>query len=303
MAHEMRVLQQWNEPKSPLKKRQPLFSIGSQLDSIVCSNDCMEIFTMDSSMTYSPKFQSNSIVAQWFLIFRLATCSLGMLEVFAPNSADAEDTLEPEVQSGANESHSRAVDTLLFTPECVKTLELSGKQREQIEDIARRYDTAIEKVWKEFSGNYMQAIRMESSMLAAIEDNFTEAHREHIREQRRRTAQQEQQSAMRSNPSETTTIPVADGAKNELAQVGITLTRELEELADGVYQRYRIHLRTSNRTIHALHTRLLSLEADKLVAIEKILTDEQRAQVRINRKKAPDSLHQAEEKPTPSKPE
>jgi hypothetical protein len=44
-----------------------------------------------------------------------------------------------------------------------------------------------------------------------------------------------------------------------------------------------------NRDIQGLHTRLVSLEADKLVEIEKVLSKEQLAELRQFRKNAPDA--------------
>ena len=46
-------------------------------------------------------------------------------------------------------------------------------------------------------------------------------------------------------------------------------------------------LRSLNRDIQGLHTRLVSLEADKLVEIEKVLTKDQLAQLREHRQSAP----------------
>jgi hypothetical protein len=58
------------------------------------------------------------------------------------------------------------------------------------------------------------------------------------------------------------------------------LTPEQEDAADKIQQKYAGRLRSLNRDIQGLHTRLVSLEADKLVELEKLLTPEQLAQLR-----------------------
>ena len=65
------------------------------------------------------------------------------------------------------------------------------------------------------------------------------------------------------------------------------LTTEQEAAADKVEEKYQSHLRSLNRDIQGLHTRLVSLEADKLVEIEKVLTKEQLILLREHRQQAP----------------
>ena len=67
----------------------------------------------------------------------------------------------------------------------------------------------------------------------------------------------------------------------------MSLTPEQEVAADKVQEKYRTQLRSLNRDIQGLHTRLVSLEADKLVEIEKVLTKEQLTQLRTSRQNAP----------------
>ena len=142
-------------------------------------------------------------------------------------------------------------------------------------------------MWQQFGSRYMQAIVMETSLLAAIEDNLTEAQRLQVRDQRHKTAKYEKavaatntklnQAAITKN--EETTKPASDAAE-ELATAGVSLTDEQEAAADKVQEKYRSQLRSLNRDIQGLHTQLLSLEADKLVEIEKLLTKDQLARLR-----------------------
>ena len=61
-----------------------------------------------------------------------------------------------------------------------------------------------------------------------------------------------------------------------------------------VQEKYLSRLRSLNRDILGLHTRLVSLEADKLVEIEKVLTKDQLKQLREFRQTAPPTVLKAE---------
>jgi len=85
-----------------------------------------------------------------------------------------------------------------------------------------------------------------------------------------------------SKPNKATAKP-ADAGEQAASGVGITLTDEQEAAADKIQHKYASHLRSLNRDIQGLHNRLVSLEADKLVELEKMLTKEQLAQLREGR--------------------
>jgi hypothetical protein len=119
--------------------------------------------------------------------------------------------------------------------------------------------------------------------LAAVEDSLTEAQRAKVREQRRKVANAEQAlEGTKAKPNQAQTDP-ADPVDLAVSGAPITLTDEQETAADKIHQNYVGHLRSLNRDIQGLHTRLVSLEADKLVELEKLLTKEQLAQLREHR--------------------
>jgi len=123
------------------------------------------------------------------------------------------------------------------------------------------------------------------ALLAAIEDNLTEPQRTQVHAQRRKVAHAEKAlEGTNSKPNQATAKP-ADAA--EQATAGISLTSEQEAAADQIHQKYAGQLRSLNRDIQGLHTRLVSLEADKLVEIEKTLTKEQLVQLREGRLNVP----------------
>lgn len=182
---------------------------------------------------------------------------------------------------------AKAASTTVALPACLEKLTLSAQQQGQIKEIVQDYDTDLASVWKQFGDRYLETIRTEASLLAAIEDNLTEAQRKQVRDQRRKTAQHQKTLAGTDvKPSQATAKP-ASAVEEEIAIVGISLTAKQEEAADKLQEKYLSHLRSLNRDIQGLHTRLVSLEADKLVEIEKVLTKEQLVQLQEFRQNAP----------------
>jgi hypothetical protein len=165
-------------------------------------------------------------------------------------------------------------------PECLEKLKLSAEQQEQVKGISQKYDQSIGMVWKQFGDRYMQTIKLETAMLAAIEDNLTDAQRQQVQDERRKTAHSEAAPAAGHKKH-------TNAAEKEIAAAGVTLTHDQETAADKVHQKYRDQLRMMNHDIHGLHARLVSLEADKMAEMEKVLTKEQLAQLKMSRQMAP----------------
>lgn len=240
--------------------------------------------------------QFNGINQMFHKAFRRMPAVLGLTLALAVSPTFAKDPPTSESKPGDKVPALQAHADAVAIPECLEKLKLSAQQQEQIKTIVHSYDGSIGAVWKQFGHRYMQAISMESSLLAAIEDNLTEAQRQQVRDQRRQTAQHEKAIAATSSkvnqatakPNESTTKP-ANAAEEGLAAVEVSLTDEQEAVADKIQEKYRAQLRSLNRDIQGLHTRLVSLEADKLVEIEKVLTKDQLTQLRANRQNAPAS--------------
>lgn len=195
----------------------------------------------------------------------------------------AKEPAEPEARpfNKAKSANAAAPAAEATIPACLEKLKLTQPQHTQAKQIVGKYDAKLDAVWKQFGEKYMETVRTEVALLAAIEDNLTEAQRTQVRDQRRKVAHAEQAlEGTESKPNKATTKP-ADAA--EQATAGISLTDEQEAAADQIHQKYVGHLRSLNRDIQGLHTRLVSLEADKLVELEKMLTKEQLAQLREGR--------------------
>lgn len=213
-------------------------------------------------------------------IFRSAASLLAVVGILGLGSAIAEEPAGAKAKSQAKEA---------AIPECLEKLKLTSQQQGQIKDIIRNYDDSLAVVWKQFGVRYMQAITMETSLLAAIEDNLTETQRQQVRAQRHKTAHNEKAiEATDEQPNQSTTKPKS-AVEDDLAGVGIVLSSEQEAAADKVQEKYLSQMRSLKRDIQGLHIRLVSLEADKLVAIEKVLTKEQLATLRAHRQNAPDA--------------
>lgn len=215
------------------------------------------------------------------------------LGTWSTRTAVAQDPKTERVQQRrGNEANDAKAEVEI--PECLQKLKLSDQQEAQVKTIVADYDRSIRDVWSQFSTRYVQAICMESHLLAAIEDNLTEPQRKQVREERRKTARHEKAiegSGVRPNQApvvegEATEKP-ANAGEESIASLGVSLTDEQEAAADKVQEAYRAQLRSLTRDIQGLHTRLVSLEADKLVAMEAVLSKEQLAQLRLNRKNAP----------------
>jgi hypothetical protein len=190
-------------------------------------------------------------------------------------------------------AHANAPSEKVAIPECLEKLNLSQHQQDQVKEIVGDYDADIASVWNQFSVRYRDAIRTETLLLAAIEDNLTDAQRGQVRDQRRKVAQHEKSLAgTNGKPNQATTVP-ASAVEESSAVVGVSLTPEQEAAADKIQERYLGRLRSLNRDIQGLHTRLVSLEADKFVQIEKVLTKDQLKQLREIRQNAPPSVMNA----------
>lgn len=217
-------------------------------------------------------------------------CVLAFAGVWALAPAFAKEPGKEEAKSGntarpANAGKAATAETAL--PECLEKLKLSQAQHEQITGIVHEYDADIDAVWAQFGARYRATIKLEALLLAAIEDDLTETQRTHVREARRKVAHHEKTVAgTNSKPNQATSTP-ADAVQEEIGLPGVSLTAEQEAAADKVQEKYLNHLRSLNRDIQGLHTRLVSLEADKLVEIEKVLTKDQLSQLRESRQTAP----------------
>lgn len=172
-------------------------------------------------------------------------------------------------------------------PSCLAKLSLTTQQETQIKEIVRDYEKDLSLVWDQFSARYLDTIRTEALLLAAIEDKLSDTQRTQVREQRRRTAHhQKSLESTQLKPNQATSKAVS-AVEEELSIVGVALTAEQQADADALQEKYLSQLRSLNRDIEGLHMRLVSLEADKFVEIEKVLTKDQLLQLREIRQNAP----------------
>jgi len=207
-----------------------------------------------------------------------------------PDASATQDAREKLV----NPTKSEKLPETAAPPDGLEKLKLSDDQRGQIQRVVETYNAEINDVWKEFTRQYLSTISLESNLLAAIEDTLNDTQRESVRKQRARTAhagvlhdgrddrkraRDEGERGRGDNPGRVT--------EEGLVIVGVTLSPEQEHAADRIQASYFVPLRDAKREIHRLHARLLSLETDRLVEIEKLLTPEQLAQLRKDREVAP----------------
>lgn len=228
-----------------------------------------------------PRSKIMTIRGNW----RRSACLIAVGGALALTQAFAEDPAKPEARpinklpaAGATTAAGAAA-----IPECLEKLKLSQPQQAQARDIISKYDAKLDAVWKQFGEKYMETVRTEVALLAAVEDNLTEPQRTKVRDMRRKSAHAEMALAGTSTKPNQATAKPADPVEQEVSGAGISLTAEQEAAADKVQQKYVAHLRSLNRDVQGLHTRLVSLEADKLVELEKVLSKDQLAQLREGR--------------------
>jgi hypothetical protein len=241
--------------------------------------------TMRCFITVLAKVASNSgSIVNRAPLQRIA-CLTALVGGLALTQGLANEPAEPAARASSKikSASAAAPATEAAIPVCLEKLKLTQPQQAQAREIVHKFDAKLDAVWKQFGEKYIETVRTEVELLAAIEDNLTEQQRTQVRDQRRKVAHAEiALEGTNSKPSRATAKP-ADAAEQAAAGVGISLTDEQEATADKIQEKYVGRLRSLNRDIQGLHTRLVSLEADKLVELEKILTKEQLAQLREGR--------------------
>lgn len=218
------------------------------------------------------------------LSFRRAGILAAAGIVCVSSQAIAQDKTKPERKQDVEvkAAHAAAGGEIVI-PECLEKLKLSEEQQSKAKEIIGSYDQKLDAVWKQFSVKYMATIRTECLLLAAVEDGLTEAQRTAVHTQRRQVAHAEKALEGTNAKTNQSTEKPADAVEQVVEGAGITLTPEQETAAEKIQQNYASHLRSLNRDIEGLHNRLVSLEADKLVELEKVLTKAQLAQMRESR--------------------
>jgi hypothetical protein len=232
----------------------------------------------------------------FYRVFSVGALALSVANLLTLGSAVAQQGAETVARTAP-----QAAPDDVAMPACLEQLTLSQAQQDQIKEIVRDHDAALVAVWRRFGSHYLETIRTEALLLTAIEDNLTEAQRMQVREQRRKTAQHEKKLASTDIQSNQTTAQPASAIEEEIAIVGVPLTAEQEATADQLQEKYLGRLRSLNRDIQGLHIRLVSLEADKLVEIENVLTEAQLLQLRESRQNAPSEPKATAERTAPGR--
>jgi len=203
------------------------------------------------------------------------------------------------------DQNSRYNDRKGELPDFLTSLNLTSDQKDKIKAICNECDKDRENAWHRFDASYREAVGIEASMLASIEENLTEAQRKQIREQRERIARRHaMRDERREDRRERHDIGKNDAAKDtnkndtvkdnnrndsnnkndivveEITVVGVNLSPDQESTAENVRGSYSHRLHKLNRRISDIHAQLISMEVERLLKIEEILTKEQRQQLR-----------------------
>jgi len=170
---------------------------------------------------------------------------------------------------------------------------LTSEQKDKIRAICSECEKDRENAWHRFHASYREAIGIEASMMAAIEENLTEAQRKHIRHQRERIARKldrhdrhdtakdyAKSENAKSDDNKNDSNDKQDTVVEEITIVGVNLSPDQESTAEELRGSYSHRLHKLNRRISELHAQLVSMEVERLLKIEEILTKEQRQQLR-----------------------
>lgn len=202
-------------------------------------------------------------------------------------------------------------------PSCLTKLKLTDEQKSKAKEIVQKYDEKIDKAMKHFSRKYLETVETEAALLTSVEDILSEHQRESIRKERRKTAHSDDDAdkgdANKSDATGTArsdTKPQAESSQDKVTSSnkspivaekvdeitlgnGVTLTVDQEVIADRITNKHMAHLRALHRRVHMIHNRLIALETDKIVELEKLLTKEQLDQLHQDRQAAADDSHAA----------
>lgn len=184
-------------------------------------------------------------------------------------------------------------------PPVFRDLKLTPEQTEQIQATIKSHDSEIEKTWDAFQQSVATSIGLEAMLLVAIEDGLTEAQRMRVQHQRRhlhkKSSPKDARPPAESKAAPAKTTPVV--VEEEIVVVGISLSPEQRQQAANVHGSYAEQLEAWREQVRTLHAQLVALEADKVISIDKLLTDAQLKQLREQRKQPPSLPTKTAEQP------
>jgi hypothetical protein len=157
-------------------------------------------------------------------------------------------------------------------PPVLEQLQLTTDQRQQVNAIVTKYDALFESAWQEFGSSYQKTLKAEAVLLAAIEDGFTDAQRKQAHEERRKRIA----SSPIAPPVSTAGANSGNASANdEKTPSGVPLTSEQVAAMGKLQEKYHVHLTPLTRDIQICHARLLAIEMDKFLELQKVLTKQQ----------------------------
>lgn len=189
-------------------------------------------------------------------------------------------------------------------------LNLTSEQQTQIRDIVKQHNEKLMSTWKEFNQVHGEAIQLEATMYAALEDQMNSSQKQKFREHRHSKHQKDKSArssadANRSGTSNKTTAQSASydssnkktqtsdsekDADQETAEVFVAtmvimpvedavrrsgLDNDQMNKCSATCRKFHNRLSQAWTKIHKLHNELVRIEADKLDALQDVLTEEQ----------------------------
>lgn len=233
-------------------------------------------------------------------------------------SAADGDKREGEKQQAGKKSQTTsqgAAQVKAELPPSIEKLDLQPKQEQQIRDIVSKFDSRFQQSWNRFHQLHMQAVQLEGAWTAALEGQMDEKQKQQFRQARRESNQQRKiqlgyrpgdaqsdKSQKEKSPAETkkkqqqpdqpkqqqagseqepdAVIVGIVVASPEPDTTGSNLSQEQKQRCEKICAAYQQEIRSTWRQMRLQHMEMVNIEAEKLAAIEEVLTEEQLKQLK-----------------------
>jgi hypothetical protein len=206
-------------------------------------------------------------------------------------------------------------------PKVVEKLNITDQQKQQIMQIVKQHNEKMRETWQQYETAQMRQIKLQALMLAAIEDRMGKEKVEEFRKARKERLQELRQAFLTRRQGGTAEQPqgrrrVGFRPSSENEEEGILiiavtsprhyfdklgLNEEQQQKCEAAFKAYTGTLRRNWQQLRTYHEELVDMEADKMTAIAKVLTEEQRQQLRNLRQKAESLPEASEEESTSTK--
>lgn len=208
---------------------------------------------------------------------------LSLVAAFFTNDAKP-PVVENRVENSAEKANGGQGIVL---PRFLKKLDLTQKQKSQIEATISKFDRQSEKLWRTFNREHWQAVQLEASYVVAqkMSDHHHKAATKSAKTTRKPatvtgvTTQETQKTRKETKKAELDVIAMrllVAGPNGKVKEYQLSRPKHDGEKVCKVCERQRNRLAKAWKEVHAAHRKIVANEAAKMMAIENVLTKQQR---------------------------